>query len=166
MYISTLCTETIFSAISLLLLSNSAKSCTFRKQLYSAETLTSTREAIQEIPRILWNPGVRYRIHRSPLLFRIQRRTNLVHTMHSVHLRFITSFSSHLRVSQVVSFLPGSNCTVPVNTVLIVVFDTWNNNNSFILTFPATVFVAFFGQRPSLLTGLVDLYLLHGCTDN
>jgi len=69
-----------------------------RNWLYSAETLRSSHLAIQEIPRILWNPRVHYRFYKSPPFFLILSQANFVHTVHFICLRLVSRFFSNLRV--------------------------------------------------------------------
>ena len=62
--------------------------------------------ASQEIPRILWNPKVHYRIHKCPPPVSILNRNNLVHAPHPTSWRPILILSSHLRLGLLGDLFP------------------------------------------------------------
>jgi len=54
------------------------------------------QSVIQEIPRLLWNMKVRYRVHKSLLPFSVLSHMHPVHTSHLISLRFVLILSSLL----------------------------------------------------------------------
>jgi hypothetical protein len=52
--------------------------------------------ATQELPKILWNPNVHYRVHNSTPLVHILSQTNPVYTTHPIYLRSIVIQCTHL----------------------------------------------------------------------
>ena len=61
----------------------------------------------QEIPDILWNPNIHYRIHKSPSPFPILSQIDPVHAPHSTSRRSILILSSHLHLDLSSGHLPS-----------------------------------------------------------
>jgi len=75
--------------------------------------------ASQEIPRILWNPKVHYRLHNSPPPVSILSLINPTHATHPTSLRFILILSSHLRLGLPSGLFPSGFPTQTLYTHLL-----------------------------------------------
>jgi len=75
--------------------------------------------ASREIPRILWNPKVHYRIHECPPPVPIPSQLDPVHTPHPTYWRYILILSSHLRLSLPSGFFPSGFTTETLYTPLL-----------------------------------------------
>jgi hypothetical protein len=87
--------------------------------------LSTTREATscaatQELPSILWNSKVHYRIHKSPALVLILSQTNQVHTTPS-YLSQIHRNIIHLRLGLPSGILPSG---FPTNNLYAFILST------------------------------------------
>ena len=72
--------------------------------------------ASQEIPHILWNPNVHYRIHKCPPPFSILSQLDPVHAPHPSSWRTILILSSHLSLGLPSGFLPSGFATKTLYT--------------------------------------------------
>ena len=77
--------------------------------LHAAHTFLEANRpsATQEIPRILWNPKVHYRIYNSPPPVPILSKIDPVIASHPTSLRFILVLSSHLHLGLPSCLLPS-----------------------------------------------------------
>ena len=73
----------------------------------------------QEIPRILWNPKVHYRIHKCPPPGPILSQINSVHLPHPTSWRSVLILSSHLRFSHPNDLFPSGFPTKTLYTPLL-----------------------------------------------
>jgi len=76
--------------------------------------------ASQEIPHILWNPKVNFRIHKSPPPVSILSQINPVHALNPSSWRSILIFSCHLRLSLQSGLFPRVSRQNPVCTSSVV----------------------------------------------
>jgi hypothetical protein len=72
----------------------------------------------QEIPNILWNPKVRYRVHKSPPLVPILSQINTVHTAPS-YLRPTLILSTYLCLGLPIGLFPSGFPTKILYTFLL-----------------------------------------------
>jgi hypothetical protein len=72
--------------------------------------------ACQEIPRVLWNSKVHYRIHKGPPPVSTLSQPNPVHTPHPTSWRSILILSSHLRLGLPSGLFPSGFPTKPLYT--------------------------------------------------
>jgi hypothetical protein len=70
---------------------------------------TDRFSASQEIPCILWNLKVHYRIYKSPPPIPILSQVNLVHALHPTYWRYILILSSHLCRGLPSGYFPHQN---------------------------------------------------------
>ena len=91
----------------------------WRNLLYNSMKQSPSYEAnrflaTQHIPRILWNPKVHYRIHKSPKHVPILSQIDPVYALHPTSLRSILILSSHLSLGLSSDLLPSY---FPTNTL-------------------------------------------------
>jgi len=75
--------------------------------------------ASQEIPCILWNPNVHYRIHKCPPPIPILSQLDSVHTPTSTFWRSILILSSHLRLGLPSGLFPSGLPAITVYKTLL-----------------------------------------------
>jgi hypothetical protein len=83
---------------------------------HSLMKLSSSWEAVncaatQELPSLLWNPKVHYRVHKSPLLVPILCQINPIHTIPSYLSKIHFKLSTHLRLGLPSGLFPSEFLT-------------------------------------------------------
>jgi len=84
----------------------------------SPSSVAKSRSASEEIPRLIWNPKIHYRVHRSPPLDPILSQVNLVHTFPPISLIPILILSSHLPIRLPSGLFPSGPPTKIMNAFL------------------------------------------------
>jgi hypothetical protein len=74
---------------------------------------TASYAATQELPSILWNPKVHYRVHKCPLLIPILSQLNPGHTI-PFYRRSILILSTHLRLGRPSGLFPSGIPLLPI----------------------------------------------------
>jgi hypothetical protein len=70
----------------------------------------NSHSASQDIPRLLWNPKVHYRVHISPPLVSVLSQVNPVHTFQPISLKTVLILPSDLRIDLPRDlFFPGTS---------------------------------------------------------
>jgi hypothetical protein len=83
--------------------------------------------ATQELPSILWNPKVHYRVHMSPSVLYPEPDRSSPYHLHPVSLRSILILSTHLRLSLPSSlFLSGSPTNILYSFLFSPIRTTWH----------------------------------------
>jgi hypothetical protein len=80
--------------------------------------------ATQELPKILWNSKVHYRVHKSPPLVPILRQINAFHTIPS-YLRLILLLSMHLSLGLLSGFFPSAFTPISYMLPLLLIRATY-----------------------------------------
>ena len=98
-----LCISSIIKCLTIQLSSNSMEQCPWE---------ATSSSVSQEIPSILWNPKLHYRIHNSPIVNHINQ-INSVRALTSYFLEIHFKLSTHLRLGFPSSLLPTGPPTNP-----------------------------------------------------
>ena len=91
--------------------------------------------ASQEIPRILWNPKVHYRIHKCPPSVPILSHLDPVIPLHPTTWRTVLILSSHLRLGLSSGLLPSVSPPNPCTRLSTPPYALYSPSNSFISDF-------------------------------
>jgi hypothetical protein len=100
---------------------------------------SNSRSASQEIPNLLWNQKVHYRVHNSPQLKPVMSQMNSVHTL-ITYSRSILILSCHLS-NDLPSDRFSSRVTINIVYAHLISFDPARNRNITILKSRKSVFI-------------------------